>query len=304
MSIPSDHHFLPKFYLAAWAIDPTAVDKKVVEYSRPHDKVVITLRAPRGTGKVKNLYSLPGQTDPLLREQVELQIMRTIDDRAGKVFKKLRDGAVKNLTAEDRNAWTTFIMSMIFRTPARLERINHEIRSTKYEWTDEDLAEFEALRTPDDPISPDLFMKAGSDDEISEARLMVMTKMCAAPLLGQGIIEMTWGVVELPKIDHGLLTSDEPVIMSNGMERGDGFVMLPLGPRHLFIAGTTREAVWSFASQVPKQLERAINDCIVAQAKNIVIGHRESHARFVEKRLGRIPVSGDGVLGRHTWVCP
>jgi hypothetical protein len=299
MSIPDDHHFLPRFYLSAWASSG-----KLVEYSRPHELVVHTARAPKGTGKAKGLYSLTAETDPLMREQVELRIMKKIDDDAAPVFRKLHEKRVNEISSEERSAWATFLMSMIFRTPARLEMINEQIRSTDYEWTDQELEEYAATRSPDDPISPDEFLKAGTDDEISTTKLLLMTRMCGSPVIGQGLVDMRWGVIDLSSADHGLLTSDEPIITSNGLDKGDSFVMLPLGPTKLFIAGSTKRALWSFSSQSPRRLEGAINDCIVAQAHKIVIGHHDRHLTFVERRLGKSPVSGEGLLGRHTWTCP
>ncbi|WP_433948304.1 hypothetical protein [Brevundimonas diminuta] len=91
--------------------------------------------------------------------------------------------------------------------------------------------------------------------------------------------------------------------MSNGLNAADSFVILPLGPSHIFIAGGSSRALWSYTSQADRDIERAINDAIVAQADALVIGRNEHQASFIDRRLGRSSAS-DGFLGRHTWSCP
>lgn len=297
-SIPTRHHYLPQFYLGAWAAGGEAV-----EYSRPYRNVVTQRRSTKATGFEDHLYSLPGEADPLLREQVELTIFSKIDDTAAPVLRKMIDRPGQRLTPEETHAWIRFLKSMIFRTPARLAWMNEQIRTGDHKFTAEERAEYEALRSDDHPDRPEDYFAKSDDEELSSARMQLMLRMINSNLLGRGIAQMSWTVHKVDHLNHGLLTCDDPVMTSNGMNSGNSFVLLPVGPRHLFIAANSDRAMWSFTSQTDRAIERAMNDAMVAQAAKLVIGQTDRQREFVERRLGKSP-PGPGFLGRHTWACP
>jgi hypothetical protein len=207
------------------------------------------------------------------------------------------------LDAAQRSAWALFMNSLLFRTPARLQWFDEQIRGTEFTFTEQESAECEALRSAEHPTDANGFFKNASGDDLTVVRMSLMIGLIGSRQLGQGIFGMVWDVLSLPSLKHGLLTSDDPIMMSNGMDRSDSFLLLPLSPHHLFVAGSTERAVWAFTSQRPRDLERAINSSIAEQAEKIVIGHHIGHQRFVEVRLGKVPRS-PGLLGRTTWQCP
>lgn len=52
------------------------------------------------------------------------------------------------------------------------------------------------------------------------------------PGVGNKINETMWRVVDVPACCHPLLTSDRPVIRTNGLARKGGHIALPIGPRN------------------------------------------------------------------------
>lgn len=275
-----------------------------MEYRRPRADVVFKWKSTKATGYQTHLYSLPGETDARSREQVELRIMSGIDDDAAPVFRRLLAEGSNALSASERSAWTTFLMSLIFRTPTRLAWFDSQIRGADYAFDDEDRRTYQALRSPHHPTDPTAFFETADADDLSVARISLMLKLIGSKQIGTGVFEMHWHVHDLEGIQNGLLTCDEPIVMSNGLNLQSSFLLLPLGPRKLFIAGSTARAVWSFSSQKPRDLERAINDSVITQAEELVVGHHTGHRSFIERRLGRKPLSDDGVLGRHSWKIP
>ncbi|WP_184278922.1 DUF4238 domain-containing protein [Brevundimonas vesicularis] len=298
MSVPNRHHYLPEFYLKAWA-----VNGEVTEYSRQRSGLDLQRRSPRATGFQMHLYSLPGEPDAERREQIELNTMRQIDEAAAPVLCRMRDEPGAPLCQDQTNAWTIFVMSMLFRNPARLEWFDEQIRSTSHKFSEEDRAEYQHLRSASDPASPEDFFRQASGDDLSVARMQLMLNLIGSQSIGRGLAEMAWSVLAVPHRNHGLLTCDDPVMTSNGMNRGDSFILLPVGPEHLFVAANSDRALWSFTSQRPRDIERAMNDAIVAQASKLVIGAHDRHSTFIDRRLGKSEPSS-GYLGRHTWKCP
>lgn len=298
MSVPARHHYLPEFYLKNWG-----VNGEVTEYSRQRSGLVKQQRSPRATGFEMHLYSLPGEADAEAREQIELRMMRKIDDDAAPVLRKMRDEPGVSLLPAQSDAWTLFVMSMLFRTPARLKWFDEQIRTTRHEFSDDDRVEYERLRSATDPIDPGEFFSHASSDDLSVSRMQLMLGMIGSQALGRGLTAMSWTVLEIRHCSHGLLTCDDPLMTSNGMDSGNSFIMLPVGARHLFIAANSDRALWSFTSQQPRDIERAMNDAVVAQANKLVIGAHSRHSLFIDRRLGKSKPS-EGYLGRHTWKCP
>lgn len=298
MSVPERHHYLPEFYLKRWV-----KNGDLCEYRRRQNGLVAKPRSPRATGFERNLYSLPGEDDPAMREQVESRIMHGIDTRAAAVLRYMIDRPGTRLPQTYSDAWIIFILSMIFRTPVRLRWLNEQIRTADYAFDDEERATYAELKSPAHPPNPEEYFALGDLAELSVARMKLMLSMIGSKLIGQGLASMVWEVHTLVTLNHGLLTSDDPVMTSNGLNSGDSFVILPVGPSQLFIAANSQRAMWSFRSQTDRAIERAMNDAVVAQADQLVIGEDSRQSLFVGRRLGHSKPS-DGFLGRHTWKCP
>lgn len=298
MSVPERHHYLPEFYLKRWVRNGN-----LCEYRRRQNGLVAKARSPRATGFEWNLYSLPGEDDPAMREQVESRIMQGIDMRAAAALRYMIDHPGTQLSPTYSDAWILFVLSMIFRTPARLRWLNEQIRTADYAFDDKERATYAELKSPTHPPTPEEYFALGDPTELSMARMQLMLSMIGSRLIGQGLGGMVWEIHTLATPNHGLLTSDDPVMTSNGLNNDDSFAILPIGPRQLFIAANSQRAMWSFRSQTDRAIERAMNDAVVAQADQLVIGENSRQSLFVDRRLGKSKPP-DSFLGRHVWKCP
>ena len=100
---------------------------------------------------------------------------------------------------------------------------------------------------------------------------------------------MTWHVVEFSG-PHLILTSDRPIIMTNGMLRPGAHVGLPISPRQLFIAFNDEIGYRQVRALSPRNLIWNTNTKIVEQAVKYVYGFSDAELRLVAKGLGkRIP---------------
>ena len=299
MSIPLDHHYLPVFYLKRWA---DADDGQVVEYHRPHKRVVTRRRYPTQTGKARGLYSLPGFNEPELQQQVELRLMGPVDDAAAKALSLIEQRAP--LDAEMRDGWARFVMSLLHRSPERMRYFGEKIRGADFDLTPEIRAAYELQRGEGDPGVED-YLPLLPDHAFTQARAILINRLINSKPIGQVLVEMEWSLIRLDGGRHGLLTSDDPVMMSNGLNHERSFIMLPISPSTIFIAARSNMTIKAFSTQDHTTLEAGVNDAICQQAEVLVIGHSDRHCRFVENRLGRRKTrKGDGMVGRFTWQAP
>src|SRR5437879_1287487 len=98
---------------------------------------------------------------------------------------------------------------------------------------------------------------------------------------------MQWSTMEMKGACHAFLTSDRPIIMTNGLAREDAHVVLPISPRRIFIATKSVLVKKKILAMGEKQIVRAVNEKMAEQAVKYVYGIDDSQLRFVSNRLGK-----------------
>lgn len=120
---------------------------------------------------------------------------------------------------------------------------------------------------------------------------MLIQEVIDSRLVGNHLNRMIWTIVSPPSF-YPFLTSDRPIITTNGMSKPESHLAFPIGPRTLFIASNQQAIVDEIAGERPDDLVAVVNDRVVKQARRFVIGTDERQLRFVSKRFGaRLPSS-------------
>lgn len=299
MSDPRKHHYVPQFYLKRWAGE----DRRVSDYRRFDGKLVHRRRFPSETGFEIELYSVRTQTDPTRRQAVEKRLMSRIDNAAARALDYMDETLAPPDDTDRRNGWTRFLLSLIYRSPTQVARLREKI----LEHRDGILAgladRYDELRAETDPETFEEYVERDRGHIDEESFAVLMNRLTNSEWVGTTLIRMTWGVMAWKQVRHGFLTGDIPIMISDGLGHRNSFVMLPIGPSTLFIAATRREVIDAFANQDATTLERAVNDAIVRQARQVVITRDPTQHRFIDNRLLRSPPP-TGKLGLHTWNGP
>jgi hypothetical protein len=108
-----------------------------------------------------------------------------------------------------------------------------------------------------------------------------------SPRMGGHLNQMRWAVVTFNKEKHTLLTSDRPIIMTNGIIGQNDHLVLPVGPRMLFLATNNIETENRLRAIDAGIFMAQVNNRVVSQARKYVYGNDNKQLRFVENRLGR-----------------
>jgi hypothetical protein len=299
MSTPKKHHYVPEFYLKRW----TGEDRKVSDYRRFAGKLVHRRRFPSETGFEIELYSIRSHTDPERRQIIEKRLMSRIDNSASLSLDYMEKSGQPPTDSEHRNAWTRFLLSLIYRSPSQVEKLRQKIAANSNVVLQSLASRYGELRRESDPETFDEYL-AMDDGRIEEESLLpLMQKVIGSKLVGTALIRMTWGIIQFNLPKHGFLTCDIPIMLSNGLGHRDSFVMLPISPSRLFIAAARKPVIDSFSSQDAEVLERAINDAVVQQAQQVVISRDNGQRRFIDNRFLHSPPP-EGDLALHTWKHP
>ena len=227
---PTKHHYIPAFYLRRWA----GGDGKVTEFTKPRHDIVARRIMPDRTGYQERLYELKG-FEPSLAQQVEEKFFKPLDTWASNALTMLeRHGHQAPWDSHSRSAWTRFLLSLLLRCPEDIEAFR-EWWHEDFSRTDADAeARYQAARGAEDPETFAEFL-AGQPLGIKERhQFQVFYSLVDHDSVGGKINEMDWRVLQSPPAAPAFLTSDRPIIRTNGLDQEGDHIALPIGPRLLF----------------------------------------------------------------------
>jgi hypothetical protein len=277
------HHYIPVFYLKNWAIN----DGRLIEFSRPYKKIRALTKNPSATGYEYNLYAL-GDLPAENVHALEQHFMKKVDQLACNVVRVLlRDhGATFNI--DEKSAWSRFILSLIQRNPTRLRMIYENVDR----YHDLNMADFErnyeALRRPTDPLTFVEYQQRMAPHAKSILKATAFQELIDLRNVGGFINSMRWHVVEIINASYNLLTSDQPVVMSNGLQYDNAYILLPLSPSVLFVATNSTETEKRIARSIKSdRCVQQINNIVSSQAERYVYDINEDQIRFIDHRLGK-----------------
>jgi hypothetical protein len=280
------HHYIPVFYSKEWA----GRDGRVCEYSRPFDVVKPRRVHPDGTGYVRGLYTVP-RNDPRVSEFIEREFFKVTDNGAARVLQMFKRRGEIAWTSDTRSAWSRFIVSLMIRNPEYVGCLAAEV----VRFFDPDLSNdvnerYRAIKRPEEPETYAEYI-ALTGHPAGRASAIAMKTVIDSPLMGGHLNKMRWSIVSFKSATRTFLTSDRPIIMTNGLVGPDHHLAMPIGPRMLFVAANTEQTEHMIRSWAPGQLMEHVNDRVASQARRYVWGVDDAELRFVEDRLGRMEPS-------------
>jgi hypothetical protein len=122
--------------------------------------------------------------------------------------------------------------------------------------------------------------------EIPFAAAEVFPSMVQSKTVIRELISMAWVSSALNQAKQTLLTSDRPVIMTNGLMHDEAHIVLPISPRAFFLAYRTEAVFHQIAVRSQDELAWQINDYVTRQAIDFVYAIDDSQTVFIQKRFG------------------
>jgi hypothetical protein len=281
-----NHHYIPIFYLQRWT-DPKS--RQLVEYCRRYEGVVARPTFPAGTGYVPGLYKNPG-APPGEEYVIETKLMSSIDDRAARALQQMMvDGEPPGkLDSPEALGWCQFLYSLLVRNPDHLLRMKEKLATLDPSEILEHIRDdYPDIRGPGDPESFDDYKAAFIKNPVEVPAVRVLPELVRSKRVVRVLASFKWQTATVNNAKYPLLTSDRPIIMTNGLIQLDAHIVLPISPRRLFIATKNEETFRYFGEMNPNELAQAVNNQVSQQARKFVFGCDDSQLKFVANRLGK-----------------
>lgn len=276
---------------------------RVIEYRRPNEALVHSCKHPAQTAYLTELYANENKTNPIERQALEMVFMQKVDDQAANALAFIEEHKTKPTEPALRDGWSRFLMSLIHRSPERVKHLTQKIQEYEDGKLNPGLEDkYGSLRGPDDPLNyADWLREQGPITP--ELKVELLKLLIDSPRIGGTLNAMHWSVYTLENPRFGFLTGDYPIMLSNGIGHNEGFAVLAISPRKLFVAAHDLKTIKAFTSQRANALERAINDACVQQSRHVIIAHNDSQKVFVDRRFLKNKVAA-GPNGLFSWKSP
>lgn len=208
------------------------------------------------------------------------------------MFRKLNSAQVTPLDAADLSVWSTFLMSLLHRTPENLAAYKETARRIYDETMPEIRADYSILRGPNDPETVEEYEASLTWLDRERAIMRNFTRVILNQKIGNFLNALHWSVMDLPHDCPEFLLSDDPLARSNGIEKADGHMAIPISPRRLAVGVYEPSLLAEFKRLRPKELVTRMNIWTVEGARNFVVATDLTQKRFIENRFGRSPRPG------------
>jgi hypothetical protein len=282
MSKEGKHHYIPVFYLKKW----TGPDGRLCEFSRPYDRIKARRVHPEGTAYVHGLNRLVG-LPPHEEQYLEDVFFKIADNYAARALQILLAERPWKFTDKERSGWSRFIISLMLRNPESVQR-HRELAGTLFKNALPRIErEYAKARKPTDPLTYLEFAEQHAPNPASRTVALVVQAVIDNEPVGQYINGMRWMVLRDDDPKHLLLTSDRPLLITNGIKHPSGHIVVPISPRHVFVATNNVQTekyisgIWHSRQAIPQ-----INDSVACQSRKYVFGCDCTQFEFVSKRLG------------------
>jgi hypothetical protein len=277
---PNRHHFLPVFYLRQWA----DADRKIVRFTKPYGNIVKPLRVhPDGAGYIERLYAVEGLPDEA-KQDLETEFLSPVDSRAADALTAMLAG--EDLTQTQRLAWARFIATLLFRTPDDIAKLKENISQLREKLIPGLEKIYRTLPIADGIDTFDNYLNTNGKNFVAAKAIDAVRRLMSDEQVVVGLAALEWSVLTTDKAKHELLTSDRPVVHSHNLNHAEAHLIVPIGPRRLFIAVKDRRLIGMVRSAGQDKLVRAVNEFVVSNATVTVCGRTDSQLQFIQNRMG------------------
>ncbi|MBY5533624.1 DUF4238 domain-containing protein [Rhizobium leguminosarum] len=277
-------HYIPQFYLKQWE----GTDGKLEVFLRRSDGLIVSKRLHRkATGYAVDLYKLPG-VSPEDEYKMESAFMAPIDDEAVHA-RDLLLGGITPAGGRTRNAWARFVLSLMLRNPEEVAEFKKNYANLIMMPQQEFQAKYAAIRHEGDPNRFEEWMVQNDVTHVERSAMFAITTFIEHPRVLHLFQNMHWMVIDTSSVKRRLMTSDRPVMLTQGMLQFAGHYALPISPTRLFLAATTVQFAQQFASLRPGKIVREINKLVIGQARKYVYAVDGTCLGDVRREMGKLP---------------
>lgn len=280
---PADrHHYIPKFYTKQWATDGL-----LTIYQGSENGLSVRKGAPKSTGYLSKLYSM--KNVPVEdAANIENEFFAPADNLAERAMHALRNGrAIQD--NKFRLAWAQFVLGLLIRCPEDLDLLRENWLDYLIEVPPHWETLYAQTRNPGDPATLNEKLKTMPPAAEETSMFRAFLQLFSHEKVLKFVQTMRWFVLDVNAANWSLLTSDRPVIRTNGLQNPGGHIALAIGPTKLFCGARDIQTENNIRQITPNALVRTYNRQVVEGAARFVYSIDRDQDTFIARRFGKNP---------------
>ncbi|MGM9481762.1 DUF4238 domain-containing protein [Roseateles sp. NT4] len=282
----SKHHFVPEFYLRAWATPDESQAERLTYFQWIPERLHAARISPKGAAKQVDLYAGVDKDGKKTQAVEQEYFGPKVDDPAAPVIAKMIAGG-QPLSEAEAAAFARYVVAQRVRTPGYVKHVRAEATQAVSEMAAGLEADYQALRQEGWPPSLNDFIQHQMPHLPDFLGVQSLPRLIEQPSLLADILEFEWGWGHLDAGDQTLLTSDRPVVFTKGLSDPNCIVALPLSPRVAVFAMKDPQRLRRLLERPARDLVEGLNTNVVMQAKHFVYSRDELQRAFVERHFKR-----------------
>lgn len=274
--------------------------------SRPYRNVIERRKYPKAVGFYRNLYTLTGAL-PGQQNLIEDRFFALTDQAASNAVAAMILQPGESLSNEMRSSFTRLLISFMHRTPDRVEALRLGFSSELepvIEGVRKRHAKGEEFELPQG-VSLDQALQQWREEIRTVEWGKVLTTVINSTVVGNHLINMHWFIRKVVRVRDTFMTSDKPLVHSNGIGKTDGNIALALSPTTLFLATNNQRTADNILDVSDDFLVTRFNHEVAKNAQDYVYAEDKSQLPFVERRLGVVappPPRSTGRVASQYWL--
>lgn len=284
MASHAEQHFVPRFLLEQWHTPP---DEKLTYFRWTHGRLVSHRRKAKSVAKERHLYSMErSKLEPDVRVEKDLWGPH-IDDPAALVHSKMLSSGIRELSLEDRKAWSPFLVSLMLRGPSMVRHIRERGREILSVGLDEGPDDYLEVRGIEPEATLRQWVEKHIPDVLDDVGVMALPELAFSQRLNLALLNVTWGIRSVRAARFNLMFSDRPLIVAGTLE-SSFLVALPISPTKIFIALNNEMTYQNIVRWEHDDFVRSANFSSVSSAERYVYATSARQESFVAKFLAPV----------------
>jgi hypothetical protein len=281
MALYSKQHIVPVFLLKKWA----GIDARLCRFRMLRTGFDVRRMYPQDVAYIKNLVNFLHRSDIPTHYMESKMFGPIIDGPASNVINTLLSGRMLAISAEERLTWARFVASLLFRNPD-LIRVQFRNRGDQLrEMLRESQSDYDRFRSDKHPPTIDGFLDAAIPGYVDDIGISLMGAVIDRFAVRISSEMQEWAVVQTNRARFEILTGDRPIVLTEPMSQQDCMIVMPISPRHIFLASRLPGPLERLKERGPDQLVLEMNEEILALADKEVYSSNDFQRRFVQNRL-------------------
>lgn len=247
-------------------------------------QIVFKHKGPASMGYKDDLYALFDVPESL-KQWLEENFFQSADNDASIALRRMLAGDLQ-FDNDMRSSWSRFIMSLMARTPDRIEYVRgaYEAEIPNFRHSLEEAYDLDNIGKVPQPTAEQ--REAAIKQAISLGTGRLIQGVMDLPNIGVQLNGMIWNIRTIEAAGgRFFLTSDKPVYLSKGLQHDDAFFTLPISSTKLFLASKSQAELDRLGQMSEADIVQAVNKTVVQQAIKYVYAKSDLERNFVFKHL-------------------